>query len=147
MDPVVVSVVAAITAGLTAAGKDIATSAVQDAYAALKNLIFSGYRAATSDLEKYEKEPQSQEYAKDLVKILNELNAGKDDRMRVAADALLSAVKRDVPALIDADTITALKSFLIEDIEYAGPLLRAKSISTKGEFRISGVKVPSGQKK
>ena len=89
MDPISV-IVAALVAGAFSAVKEMAGTAVEDAYAGLKEIIksrFSGNAAATTALEAHETDPET--WDKPLRKSLAEIEPEKDAEMLDAAQSLL----------------------------------------------------------
>jgi len=89
VDPVTL-IVAALVAGAAAGAGDVATSAIKDAYAGLKDLIknkFAGNVAAEAALEKHETSPEAWEPA--LKAELVENGADQDEEILAAAKALL----------------------------------------------------------
>jgi hypothetical protein len=95
MDPISL-VIAAVTAGATAAIQDSAGTAVKDAYAGLKALIrrhFGDDRDAEADLEQAEQRPEGDHSA--LEERLAASGADRDKELLAAARALLEQVDPD----------------------------------------------------
>jgi hypothetical protein len=150
MDPITVTVVSALAAGAAAAAKDVATEAIKDAYAGLKQLIVDRYQRAAPFADAVEADPASKPEQKVLAKQLEQTEAPKDDELKAAAQALLSALQalRSEPlaaAMFDFDQLRALKNFELEDIEAAGTLLRARVATFEGDFKAKGIRqAPAG---
>jgi Effector-associated domain 10 len=92
MDPVSV-VLAALTAGATAATKDTASQAVKDAYAGLKALVkkrFEKKPQAEMALAEYEKDPDT--WQKPLQKSLVETGVDQDEALVRQAQQMLKLV-------------------------------------------------------
>ena len=89
MDPISL-IIAALSAGAIAAAKDIAGTAVKDAYQGLKTLI----------KKKFESEPKAQMVLDDaaLKKKLAEAGAGQDEEIIKLAQELLKQVKPEESA-------------------------------------------------
>jgi hypothetical protein len=92
MDPVTL-IVMALAAGASLGVKDVASSAVQDAYGALKGLVgrrLAGRTAGELVLTKYEEAPQT--WQAPLRAELAESGAGQDEALVHAAQELMSLV-------------------------------------------------------
>ena len=92
MDPISV-VLAALTAGATAAAQDMASQTVKDAYASLKALVkkrFEKRPQAEMALTEYEHDPDTWE--KPLQKSLVEIGADQDEALVRQAQQLLKLV-------------------------------------------------------
>ncbi len=72
MDPITISIVTALAAGAVAGAKDIATSAVKDAYTGLKQVIHDRYRKAAPFVEAVEANPTSKPEQQDLANQLHQ---------------------------------------------------------------------------
>lgn len=145
MDPVTVTIVSALVAGATAAAKDLATSAVKDAYAGLRRLIADRYERAAPSAEDVEADPTSEPEQKVLAKKLDQAGAAGDEELKAATQALLNALEalRAEPraaALFDFDKLRAAKNFELEDIEAAGTVLRAREATFEGDFKAKGIR-------
>jgi hypothetical protein len=143
MDPITVSIVSALAAGAAAGSKDFATAAIKDSYAALKSFIVGRFKRAAPFVESLESDPQSPAQQEVLAKNLAEA-AGSDEGKKLA-DALLQALDqvKDEPgarALLDFDTLRALRRFELNDIHLAGPLLRARDATFEGDFIATNIR-------
>src|SRR5689334_9003939 len=130
MDPFIVTIVGALAAGAAAAAKNVATTAIGDAYAGLKRLIASRYQRAAASADDVEADPTSTPEQQVLAKKLDQAGASGDAELKAAARALLEALEalRSEPraaALFDFDKFRALKSFQVEGVETLGTLFRA----------------------
>ncbi len=95
MEPMSI-IVGALTAGATAAGKDVASQAVKDAYAGLKQLIIRkfGSRAEVEDaLVKVETVPKSEARKGFLKEELERAEAGNDGEVLGLAKSFLELLK------------------------------------------------------
>ena len=146
MEPITVSIVAALAAGAVAATKEVATSAVKDAYAGLKRLIVDRYKKAGPFVEAIEADPTSKPEQEVLAK---QLGPGTPETaLKEAALALLQALEGleadpRARAVFDFGQLRALKSFKLTDIEFAGPLFKADSATFEGDFEARGLRQKS----
>jgi hypothetical protein len=137
MDPITVTVVSALAAGAAAAAKDVATSAIKDAYAALKRLILDRYKKSGPFIEAIEADPTSQPEQAVLSKQLTA--APIDPDLKQAAVAMLEAVESlkaepRAQAMFDFGRLRALKSFQLSDLVVTGPVLHAEEATFEGDF-------------
>lgn len=99
-------IVSALVAGATAALKDVAGTAVKDAYAGLKRLILDRYGEegdVAEAVEQVEAKPASEGRQMVLQEELAETAAPRDDEVLRAAEALLAQVKPDAAASVTAE--------------------------------------------
>jgi hypothetical protein len=92
VDPVSL-IVAALVAGATASAKEVAGTAIKDAYNILKDLIkhkFSGNTKAEETLADHEEDPET--YEKPLKKVLTQTGADQDQSILQAAKELMAQV-------------------------------------------------------
>jgi len=150
MDPVTVTIVVALAAGAAAAAKDVASSAIKDAYAGLRRLIVDRYARAVPFAEAVEEDPSSEPEQAVLAKQLSQAGASSDEELKSAAQTLLDAIEelREEPrvaALFDFVKLRAAKTFQLKDIEAFGTVLRADEATFEGDFIAEGVRQkPSG---
>lgn len=146
MEPVTITVVTALAAGALAAAKDVATSAVKDAYAGLKKLIIDRYKKAGPLIEAVETHPTSQT---DQKLLLNEFaQADADPKLKESAVNLLRTLEglRDDPlaqAVFDFGKLRAARNFELNDIEFSGTLLRADEATFEGDFKATQIRQTS----
>jgi hypothetical protein len=145
MDPVSISIVAALAAGAAAGAKDVATTAIKDAYATLKRLIRERYKKAEPFLEMVESDPSSEPEQKVLAKQLSQAGAATDAELKACVEQLLTAMEslRHEPkaaAMFDFERLRAAKNFRLEDIETIGTVLRAKEADFEGDFEAKGIR-------
>lgn len=145
MDPVTVTIVVALAAGAAAAAKDVASSAIKDAYAGLRRLIVDRYARAVPFAEAVEEDPTSESEQAVLAKQLEKGGASSDEELKSAAQTLLDAIKelREDPraaALFDFDKLEAAKTFQLKDIEAIGTVLRARHATFQGDFIAEGIR-------
>ena len=138
MEPITVSIVAALAAGAAAAAKDVASTAVKDAYAALKQLLITRYRKTEPFVEAVEADPMSEPEQKVLSKQLDSVTPDND--LKDAVARLLGALEelRNDPraeAVFDFDKLRAAKNFELSDVEFGGTLLRARDATFEGDFK------------
>ncbi len=138
MDPITISIVTALAAGAVAGAKDIATSAVKDAYTGLKQVIHDRYRKAAPFVEAVEANPTSKPEQQDLA---NQLHQAKDDpQLKKVALTLIDALEelRNDPraqAVFDFGKLRAARNFELSDIEFSGTLIRAADATFEGDFK------------
>jgi hypothetical protein len=151
MDPVSMSIVTALAGGAAVAAKDVATSAVKDAYSALKKLIIDRYAHVAPLVEAVATNPGSAPAQQALAAQLH--GAESDTEARDHTVALLNALEtsqRDsrAPAILSFNRLRAAKNFEISDVEFSsGTLLEVKDSSVEGDIKISHVRQsPVGQK-
>jgi hypothetical protein len=147
MDPIT-AIVTALALGASEGLKPAATQAIKDLYSGLKSIIQHKYAAANNSLEALEKMPESSNKRGSLQEDLATTNALQDEQLLQQAQALLTAIKDQVPQAAQAIGIK------LEDIEAANVRLRditargqqAAGVSIKGakvvgDIDISGVNV------
>ena len=104
MDPITAAIVTALSAGAAAGGKEIATTAIKDAYAGLKGWIQSHY--ANVSVEQLEKQPTSKA-RQDVV--------GEDlEREGASTDTKLAELARTVVELIRKENHDATRSIGVD---------------------------------
>lgn len=148
MEPITATIVAAIAGGAAAAAKDVATSAVKDAYLAVKHLITERYKKAAPFVEAVESNPTSEPEQKVLANQL--ASAAADPDMKQAALALIDALEElrgdsRASAVLDFGKLKAARGFKLTDIEFAGTLLRADEAEFQGDFEATGLRQISPQ--
>ena len=158
MDPFTVSIVSALAAGAVAAAKDVATSAVKDAYAGLKRIIADRYQsaepfaAAVEEAAKEDFDSRAEQMV--LAKKLANAGAASDEDLKIAAQALLEAVeslKSDsrAAALFDFKKVRAMTTFEVTDPEVAfgQTFFRAEEATFEGPAKFSGIRQKGGTEK
>jgi hypothetical protein len=138
VEPITATIVTALASGAAAAAKNVATSAIKDAYAALKQLITDRYRKASPFVEAIEANPTSEPEQKVLANQLGAANA--DPQLEESALTLLKALEdlHDDPraqAVLDFKKLRAAKNFELTDIEFSGTLLHADDANFEGDFK------------
>jgi hypothetical protein len=141
------ALVAALSSGAMAAGKDVATSAIKDSYKALKNFILSKIGTAKPALDVLETEMQKDKPDAALeeqvvAKAIAGLPASEEaKRLMAQLVEAIQAAGATEPALVDVDRIRVARDFVIEDVELSGGLLRSEEVIVEtGDFRISGIR-------
>jgi hypothetical protein len=122
MDPVTITIVAALAAGAIAGISKVTTSAIEDAYAGLKRVITDHYYRAVPFVEAVQAEPASKPKQAVLARQLEQIGAAKDDQPKGAAQVLLAAVdqlraKPEVAALFDFDHLQLARNARFKDID------------------------------
>jgi hypothetical protein len=148
MDPFFVSIVTALSAGALAAAKDVATSAVKDAYQGLKKLVTDRYQHAAPAVAAVEAHPDSEQKQKDLAVQLSAAAPAPDpEQIKAMTQKLLQAIedlRREAPAqteaMFDFKKLRAAKNFELSDIEFSGTILRADEANFEGDFKATGLR-------
>jgi hypothetical protein len=144
MDPITVTIVSALAAGAAAAAKDVATDAIKDAYAGLKQLIVDRYRKTSEAVDLVTAAPASRARQAVLAEELEETDAIQDAELKAAAQKLLDAVdelrtKPGIDALFNFENLRVARDFQLEDIETAGPVVRAADTDIGRDLKFKGV--------
>ncbi len=145
METLIPGLVAALSAGAVAAGKDLGSTAVKDAYTALKTFISDRYKNAGAAVEALEEDPESDLEQQVLEKRLVKDNAAQDADLAKLTKSLLAALTemKDNPqaqALFDFGKLEAAGSFEIDDIETSGAVLKAESATFTGDFKATNIR-------
>lgn len=145
MEPVTITIVSALAAGAAAAGKDVATDAIRDAYAGLKRLITERYQRAAPFVEAVVAEPTSKPEQKVLAKQLDQAKVGQDQQLRKLAEQLLDAIHdlRSEPkavALFDFDQLQLARNANFKDIEAVQVLRIRGKAKIGGDLTVEGVR-------
>jgi hypothetical protein len=152
MDPVTITIVAALTAGAAAGITKVTTRAIEDAYAGLRRLINDRYHKAMPFVEAVEADSASDAEQTVLAKQLEHVGAAKDEELKAAAQALLDAVaelrtKPEAAALFDFGVLHRARNVELEDIEALGTVFRAREATLRGDFRAKGIRQqPAGDR-
>ncbi|WP_299725876.1 hypothetical protein [uncultured Tateyamaria sp.] len=137
--------VAALTAGATAIGKEFASASVKDGYAKLKALLAKRSAALGVLIDTVEEDPASEPEQAVLAKQLDRADLSEDGEVLEALQSLAKAVEdlRDsaagAGAVIDFDTVSIAGSVDLKDISAQGGVFRAKSAEIGGDFRAEGI--------
>ena len=139
MDPVTAAIAAGAAAGLTAT----ASSAVRDAYEALKAVLEA--RFPRVDVRPLEELPDSRSKQASLAEDLERFGADRDEDVVQLARALAEVIAREAPqaaarAGVDLERIRA--QFV--DIHRIDGGVHAHDVETTGGIRISDVGYPRG---
>ena len=137
-------VVAALSAGAAAGLKSTVSTAVTDAYAALKRLITDRY--AGVDVGAVEKNPQSTAKRDSLAEDLHDTPIGADAEVAAAAQQVLAAAAAHAPEVgpvIGVDLVgLSAANIRLHDITADGPGaigLRAHDLTASGDVEVSRV--------
>lgn len=141
MDPISI-IVGAVVAGASAALKDTASAAIEDAYAGLKQLIIERYRG--SSVELVEQDPHSQARELVLKEDLQRADAGSDEELVRRAQLLLEAIERQPPeqaAALGVD-LARVKAANVraKEIIAAGTGFRARDVEVTGDITLGTVR-------
>lgn len=140
MDPVTL-IVAALAAGAAAGLQKTVSSAIGDAYAAVKGLI--GRRYARVSLEELERKPASEAKRASVAEDLTDAGAAKDDELLQLAHRLNAAVQADAPqtgAAIGIDLKDVEAQFVRTGrISSTGTGFRGERIRLEGGMEIGDV--------
>jgi hypothetical protein len=145
VEPVIVTIVNALAAGAAAAAKDVATSAIKDAYAGLKRLIVNGYGSTRQAVDLVAGNPASEACQAVLAEELEKTGAAQDEALKAAAQVLLDGLaslrwEPRAAAMFDFGRLRAARNFELEDIETGGTVLRAEQADFGGDFKATGVR-------
>ena len=137
-------IVAALSAGATAIGKELATTAVKDGYSKLKSLLAK--RSATLDvlIDTVAEDPNSEPEQAVLAKKLDQAELDKDTDVHDALRSLAQAIEelKEVDgseALFDFETINVAGNFELKDITTDGSVFQAKTADIGGDFKAEGI--------
>ena len=149
MDPISISIVTALSAGAVAAAKDVATSAIKDAYSALKKVITEKFHKSAPFVDALEADPTSEPEQQVLAKQLQ--GAGKDNDIKELVTSLLKALETletdpGAQAMFDFKKLRAARNFELSDIEFSGPLMVVhEDANFEGDFKATKLRQkPSG---
>jgi hypothetical protein len=118
LDPIITSIVTAVSVGAAAGLKEEATQAVKDAYNGFKTLLTGKYKTAGSSLAVLEERPASEPRRAALAEVLQDAGAQRDSDLATHAADLIAVVSRadpDVARVLGVD---------LKDVEAAVITLR-----------------------
>ena len=143
MEPITVSIVAALAAGAAAAAKDLATTTIKDAYTALKNLVIGRFSKTKPFIEAVEANPTSPAEQKVLSNQLE--SAEPDDDLKGAVTRLLVALEElrhdsRAAAVLDFKKLRAAKNFELDQVDFDGTLLRADDANFEGDVKLTNLR-------
>jgi hypothetical protein len=138
-------VVSAVSAGAAAGLKSTVSTAVTDAYAALRRLITDRY--AGVDVSAVESKPASAAKRDSLAEDLRDTSVGADAEVASAAQQVLAAVAEHAPEVgpvIGVDLVgLSAANVRLHDITAEGPGaigLRARDVTASGDFEASRIR-------
>jgi hypothetical protein len=145
MDPITVTIVSALAAGAAAAGKDVATSAIKDAYTGLKRLINDRYQRAAPFAEAVEADPTSKPGQEVLAKQLDHAGVRQDQELKTLAEQLLDAIGQlraepKAAALFDFNQLQLARNAHFKDVEAAQVLHVRGKAEIGGDLTVEGVR-------
>jgi hypothetical protein len=140
-------IVSALALGASAGLQNTVTSAVSDAYAALKRLI--GQRYSNIDVLPVERRPESAAKRESLAEDLHVAGAVGDAELLAAARQLIAQLGNQAPELagaigVDLEQVRAA-ALRITDIESAGTGVRVRDSEFAGDIDISQVRAGPGR--
>jgi hypothetical protein len=143
MEPISASIVTALASGALAATKDVASTAVKDAYQGLRRLVVERYKRAEPFITAVESNPESEPEQKVLANQLK--NADSDPDLKTTAAKLLQALEDlqhdpKAQAILDFKKLRAAKNFELSDVEFTGTLLRAEDATFEGDFKATSLR-------
>jgi hypothetical protein len=97
VDPITAAIVAALSAGAAAAGKEVVTQATKEAYGALKSWIKSHYSNVSVD--QLEQQPSSKARQDVVAEDLDRTGATKDTELITLAKTLTDQLRSQAPQL------------------------------------------------
>ena len=103
MEPVIITIAAAVALGAAAGIKDTASKAVKDAYAGLKTLIQDRYKKnedVTDAVDYLVKKPEAEGRRQELSKALQYAGAESDQELARSAEQVLVAVEEHNPEAV-----------------------------------------------
>jgi len=145
MDPITVTIVAALSSGAVAAAKDVATQAIKDAYSGLKTWIVDRYKKSGPFVEALEADPESQSTQEVLAKQLHGVESDPEAKDKAVSllDSVL-ALEKEVtastvgqpPALavFDFKKLRAARNIELKNIDFTGTLFRGDDVTVGGDF-------------
>jgi hypothetical protein len=141
MDPLT-TIMAALLAGAAAGLKRTASTAIKDAYAALKQMLANRHKNV--DLAGIERDPHQTDARQTLEQQLWNSGAANDSELMSKAQTLLEEVAQKDPAVasvigVDIEGIKAGR-VRIADIVSAGSGVRVKDATAASDFEIAGVR-------
>jgi len=145
MEPVTTSIVAALVAGAVAATKDVATSAIKDAYEGLKKLIIQRHEGTRPAVEKIAAEPSNEAAQQMLAKQLQESGVTADDKLKELATKLVDAVMElrgnpKAEPLFDFGELEVVRDLKMTNIESTRQILRATKAKVGQDFIVDGIR-------
>lgn len=150
MDPVS-AIVGAIAAGAMAAGKDVASQAIKDAYDALKEVLAKRFHRKAA-VEAVEEAPDSASAREALGGALRETGADRDDDVMRLAEALaialseLSAEKLGA-ASIEIGKVQGYRNAIVRDLSAAGTVKVNGLTAQTGDAIVEQVRAGAEPKK
>lgn len=135
----------AVTAGATAIGKEVASSAVKDAYTALKAFLTSRIKRADMLVEDIESNPSSDLEQQLLEKNVEQSEHANDPEIADLAKQLIAAVeslKTDprAQALFDFEKLRLAGDADFSDIETSGGVVRGDDVEIGGNLTAKGIR-------
>jgi len=145
MENLIPGLVAALSAGAIAAGKNLGGTIVKDAYGAVKTLIADRYKKSSAAVDALEEEPESELEQQVLEKRLAAENAGKDAELAALTKTLLAALqdlKDDARAqgLLDFKKLVLKGNISVTDSDVDGPLLKAETATIEGDLTLRNIR-------
>lgn len=148
MEPLSVSIVAALAGAATASLNDVASDAIKDSYAALKRLISDRYKKSAA-VTALEEDPASEAQKSATAEALGKTEATEDEEVLALTRQILAELKRlpqnTVTALgIDIEGLRAAE-VQISDVMASGTAVRIRDTQVTGRFDVSGIRGGTGK--
>ncbi len=152
MEPIsAVALSLALGAG-SLAGHEVVSALVQDAYAALKNLIKSRYPKVS--LDQLEQAPESKNRRAVVEEDLTNADAARDTELVAAAHKLIELIRRQAPGAaaaigVDLRDVEAA-NLRLADIAASGTGVKVERARVSGDMEIRGIRAglpPAGDSK
>lgn len=147
VEPVTLTIVAAVVAGATAETTKIANEEIRASFRRLKQLLHGRYEGAEPLVQAIEADPTSRStpHVQRLARLLSTDRAEDDRSLRTVSAEVLEAVDRlrDIPeaaALFDFENVVAAANIELEDIVTAGPLIKASHTRFEGDIKAKRIR-------
>ncbi len=145
MEPVTATIVAALVSAAVAATEEIATTAIKDAYGALKKLVLQKCEAATHAVENIETAPSDELEQAVLAKRLQDGGIGADEQLQEMAQKLLDAIAElrgnpKAESLFDFDELEVARDLKMTNIESVRQVMRARKAKIGQDFIVDNVR-------
>ncbi len=144
MDPIVSSIVTALTAGALGSLKNVAGSAVTDAYKGLKKILVDTYHCESVSL--LDKKPQSESFKGAVAEQIGDGKVTEDEAVLEKASEVMRAIEADrtvTEALKDAGIeigdVRAHSNVLIETLKAARGVKIGNVVAAQGDATIKNI--------
>ena len=143
MDPVS-AIAGAIAAGAAVAATEVASLAVKDAYAGIKELIVTKFKRKSA-LAAIEETPTSPAAREGLTATLKEVGAGEDHQLLMLADKLTAALEalgseNLAPSSVELGDLRGYRNAIVRGISATGNIKIGKVTSESGDAIVENVR-------